>query len=281
MSASIGMSFNRREAALTHLAVIRCTCLNLYSAHACWDWCSPTKEGRTLSSLDWLEHSDKALSEILAMCQCLARYLTLPNASRARHRITKAGRAEAKNTLDLAAKLHECLTVRFCRLTKLCEVLKKEGLPPNEATRVRQWERIVMERIEQIRMLKLYRTPQALRSFARLFTVFLPPFYAPYYADIARSTHNLGIGIAFSLLTSLSLTALFETISQMEDPFVVRKTLDGINVDGELSASLGAQAFAMRANFFPKSEPFMGDKRETCGGDGDDDSVASFRIFSE
>jgi hypothetical protein len=148
------------------------------------------------------------------------------------------------------------MLVRFGRLTDLCETLKAEGLPPNEATRIRQWERMVLEHADGLRMIKVYRTPQALRSFARLFTVFLPPFYAPSYADIARRLDSLGVAIAFSVLTSLALTALFETISQMEDPFLGYRTLDGVDVDCELSSSFGVQALIMRSHFYRGAEPF-------------------------
>ena len=105
-------------------------------------------------------------------------------------------------------------------------------------------------------MIKLYRTPQALRSFARLFTVFLPPFYAPSYAEIALGLNSLAAGIIFSVLTSLALTALFETISQMEDPFLGHASLDGVDVDSELSSSFVVQCIMMRSHFFRDAEPF-------------------------
>ena len=212
------MAFGRRERALSNLAALRSTMIQLYAAHAAWDW---RKAGRADSGkaaskdMDWLHHADSALVEILGICHCLCRFLTLPNATRARHRITAQGRLEAEKTLALSSKLYGCMLVRFGRLTDLCETLKAEGLPPNEATRLRQWERMCLEHADGLRMIKLYRTPQALRSFARLFTVFLPPFYAPSYAEIAKGLDSLGVGIAFSVLTSLALTALFETISQI------------------------------------------------------------------
>jgi hypothetical protein len=58
---------------------------------------------------------------------------------------------------------------------------------------------------------------QSLRSFGRLFSVFLPPFYAPYYAELAVSLNSLAMGIAFACLTSLALTGLFESGDQMEE----------------------------------------------------------------
>ncbi len=83
-------------------------------------------------------------------------------------------------------------------------------------------------------MVKEYRTPQALRSFGRLFTMFLPAFYAPSYVQVARDTDSLAFGIAFGMVTSIALTALFECVRQLEDPFVSHVTLDAIDVREEL-----------------------------------------------
>jgi hypothetical protein len=108
------------------------------------------------------------------------------------------------------------------------ERLKAAGLPATEISRVRQYERFIGEAIEDLRMVKMYRTPQSLRSFARLFTTLLPAFYAPAFAQVGIDLNSLGLGIAFAIITSLGLTALFESIQVLEDPFVAFITLDGI-----------------------------------------------------
>ena len=113
-----------------------------------------------------------------------------------------------------------------------------------------------MEATEKLRVIKMYRTPQGLRSFARLFSIFLPPFYAPFYAQLADDLNSLGTAIAFSVLTSLALTSLFETISQMEDPFVEMSILDGVNVKKELLDDFQPQLLALRQHFFPSSSTF-------------------------
>jgi hypothetical protein len=125
-----------------------------------------------------------------------------------------------------------------------------------QATRVRQWERRLLESIEKLRVVKMYRSPQGLRSFARLFSIFLPPFYAPYYAQLAHDLNSVGTAIVFSILTSLALTSLFETISQMEDPFVEMSVLDGVNVKRELLDDFEIQLLTLRKSFFPASGPF-------------------------
>ena len=182
MSVSIGMTFQRREKALKDLAIVRSCSYQIYLAHVCWDW---GKGGRAASAEAigeggdfWLRHSDKALTELIEIGDELFHFLTLPSASRARHRITKRGKKESAMTMVVAHRLFDSLlTTRMAKLTSLTEDLKRAGLPANEASRIRQFERFVGEAIEELRMIKLYRTPQALRSFARLFTVFLPPFY--------------------------------------------------------------------------------------------------------
>jgi hypothetical protein len=258
MSATIAMAFRRRERALTQIARLRATFLELYAAHSVWDWRKTGKKnsGKAASSLNWLEHADNALAEFLGICDEMALFLSLPNVTRARHRVTRSGRKEAAEVKEFGVDIYDSVLKRMGRVSLLCEVLKEEGLPPNEATRVRQWERIVLEDLTGLRMIKWYRTPQALRSFARLFTVFLPAFYSPYYAQLARDLNSLATGIMFAVLTSLALTALFESICQMEDPFVSHITLDGIDVHNELHVVNRRELFCMRDKvFFVSAQP--------------------------
>ena len=208
-----------REKALESMAVLRGTLMELYAAHAVWDWgFKPDgSTGRSTSAVNWQEHCDLVVAEILNLTHDLSRWLTLPNGARARHRTTSFGRSEAEQIQALSLRLYRIISRRFATLAKLCEVLKREGLPPNEATRVRQWERFVLQQVEVLRAVKLYRTPQALRSFGRLFSVLVPPVYAPFYAQVAVDINSLGLAIVFAVLTSLALTALFETVYQMEE----------------------------------------------------------------
>jgi hypothetical protein len=171
--------------------------------------------------VDWVEHCDAVLAQLIGIGDELSRFLTLPTASRSRHRMTRAGRKEAARTMEVAYHLIESMTTqRMTRLILYSERLKKIGLPSGEVSRIRQYERYLSDMLEQLRIIKLYRTPQALRSFARVFTVLLPPFYSPTYAQVAREVHSLGVGISFGIITAIGLTALFESLQVIEDPFV-------------------------------------------------------------
>ena len=139
MSAAITMAFNRREQALGHLAVFRATLLNLYSAHAIWDWAKPNKKSTTgragATDVDWVKYSDEVLNLIVTIGLETSRMLTLPNYSRARHRVTQAGIRESTELQEYSAKLYRSILIHLAKLTDLCEYIKSHGLPPNEATR--------------------------------------------------------------------------------------------------------------------------------------------------
>jgi hypothetical protein len=257
LAAAVTMAFKRREQALFNIANIRTTSIELYNAHAVWDWGKPTGTGRDESDVDWLEHSDKFIIQLIGICEDLTRWLTLPNVTRARHKVTVWGKNEARETTVVGSKLYESIIVRFGHLADLCEILKQEGLPPNEATRIRQYERFLLGAVENLRMIKLYRTPQALRSFARLFSVFLPPFYSPFYAQLARELNSIGMAVAFATLTSIALTSLFETVAQMEDPFVDLSILDGVEVKRELMDDFKPLLLAMRKHCYPGAREFQ------------------------
>lgn len=208
--------------------------------------------------MDWLKHSDEALFLLLGMADKLCHYLTLPCFSRARHRVTTKGRNEARRTAEVAYRLFDSLlTMDMAKFSYLTETLKRYGLPANEASRIRQWERFIGEAIEDLRMIKTYRTPQALRSFARIFTIFLPAFYSSDFCQLARNTNSLSLGLAFAVITSLSLTALFESIYILEDPFVAHLTLDGIDVQEELCVLHWYQLVNARGVIYPSAPKFQ------------------------
>ena len=129
------------------------------------------------------------------------------------------------------------------------------GLGATEVSRIRQYERWLGETIEALRQVKLYRTPQTLRSFVRILTIVLPPFYAPTFAALAIEK-SLAVGIIMSIVSTMALAALFESIQVMEDPFVAYRALDGIDVREELEVLLWQQMVETRRYFYPNASPY-------------------------
>jgi len=110
--------------------------------------------------------------------------------------------------------------------------------------------------MEALRMIKMYRTPQALRAFGRIFTLIIPPFYASRFAQIALGLDNLAFGICFAAITPFLLIALFESAQILEDPFVGYVSLDGIDVTEELQVLHWHQLINARKIMHPHAEDF-------------------------
>jgi hypothetical protein len=281
LSSSISMAFTRRENALKSLATFRSAVYNLYLAHASWDWseCNKGKGRRGCvennedmkavygeqvkgvagdkQSIDFMQHSETTIRHLIHLSDALYQYLTLPTATRARQKVTRGGRTESKQILSCGRSLFTLnVNGRMIMISQLCEALKHRGMPGNEASRIRQWENFITNAMEDLRNLKEYRTPQALRSFGRLFTMFLPAFYAPSYVQVARDTNSLWFGIAFGVVTSIALTALFECVRQLEDPFVSHVTLDAIDVREELVVLVYQELITARGLMFPGAQEF-------------------------
>jgi len=281
ISSSITMAFTRRESALRSLASFRSAVYNLYVAHASWDWSEAhKKKGRRgcvennddmvtvygqeynnseddYKPIDFVQHSETTLRQLIHLSDALYQYLTLPTATRARQRVTSKGRLESKEILTCGRSLFTLnVNGRMIMISQLCEALKYRGMPGNEASRIRQWENFITNAMEDLRNIKEYRTPQALRSFGRLFTMFLPAFYAPSYVQVARETESLAFGIAFGVVTSIALTALFECVRQLEDPFVTHTTLDAIDVREELVVLVHQELMTARKFTFPNAGEF-------------------------
>jgi hypothetical protein len=208
--------------------------------------------------VNWLEHSDQILEHLVGIGDELSRFLTLPTSSRAYHRMLQSGRREAAEIVELQYKLFDSFyTRRITKITMMTEKLKTMGLSATEASRLRQYERYIGEAVEGLRMVKMYRTPQALRSFGRMFTVLLPPLYAASFSQLAFDLHSLTMGILFAVITPLCLTALFESMQKLEDPFVGWTSLDGIDVAEELEILHWHQLKNAREEIFPGAEPFV------------------------
>ena len=230
LTVTISMAFQRRERALYEISRFRSSCFQIYLAHAIWDWNSGDGKNQQMNRDQWIVHTDQVLEHLVGIGDELSRFLTLPTSSRSYHRMLKGGRQKAANIVEVAYRLFDSLyTQRIVQIAILAEKLKSMGLQATEVSRMRQYERFIGEAIESLRMVKMYRTPQALRSFGRIFTLILPSFYAPAFAQLALDLESRAISIMCAVLTPLVLLpCLFQTAARLiEDPFFGFITLTG------------------------------------------------------
>jgi hypothetical protein len=256
-AVALSMAFQRREQALNAMSDFRAVSYHLYLAHSMWKWDSGKDKRNGDSAVDWLEHCDAVLAQLIGIGDELARFLSLPTFSRARHKMTRRGRREATQTVEVAYHLLESMTTqRMTRLVLYGERLKDVGMGGAEAAAMRDYARKISDLIEDLRMFKEYRTPMAFRSFARIFSLLLPPFFAPTYAQAGMDLNSWRMGITFGLITAVALTALFESLNILEDPFTAFLALDGIDVREEFCVLHFAQLINTRKLIFPDAPAY-------------------------
>ena len=208
------MEYTRRETALQRLSELKGTWIRLYCLHAFMDW--NNGQGRASQHPDdpyylGIDHSDDIGDNILGACDELMRFLTLPSATNTSNLLTTSGQVRASHILSVAEPLFESATARrAARFTKLAERLKAAGASQTEMSRVEQFTKDMQAQYEHLRFLKIYRTPQALRSLARITTLAMLPLFGPSFAHLAMNIGSLFLGLMLTAVSALILSGLYE-----------------------------------------------------------------------
>eukprot|EP00242_Pyramimonas_sp_CCMP2087_P004145 CAMPEP_0198216852 /NCGR_PEP_ID=MMETSP1445-20131203/59981_1 /TAXON_ID=36898 /ORGANISM="Pyramimonas sp., Strain CCMP2087" /LENGTH=309 /DNA_ID=CAMNT_0043893273 /DNA_START=195 /DNA_END=1121 /DNA_ORIENTATION=+ len=240
LTFSIQQAFTRRENALSALADFKAILCNVHLALITWDFtpgCAvrspPTKwSGRQYLPQDFEVECHQMAS---AMLRELCEYLRAPVVTRARHMVLKSYKAKAKVGWDNEKVAGERIEYLLESSFNLVEVMKERGLPGNEAARINQYNMFLHQRFEKLRNFKWYRTPQATRSFGRVYILILPWFYGPYFAYVSSET-NSTFAVMLSCLTSIVLIGLINVQRSLEDPFT-EEGIDSIRVKYDLKTT--------------------------------------------
>jgi len=258
LTFSIQQAFSRRENALVALGDFKALLCNIHLALVTWDFtpgCGVSKPPTKWSGRQYLPHDfeDQCHAMATSCLNELIDYLRAPVVTRARHMVLGGYKAKAKigwDTERMVAERIECLIEKSFELV---EILKERGLPGNEAARINQYNMFLQQRFEKLRNFKWYRTPQATRSFGRVYILVLPWFYGPYFAYISIETNQL-FSIVLSCLTSIVLIGLINVQRSLEDPFT-EEGIDTIHVRYDLKTTrrfIDAQLERAKAKQMPR-----------------------------
>ncbi|KAF0719713.1 Aste57867_835 [Aphanomyces stellatus] len=236
MIMQIKQAFVRREYALDALADFKAIASNVLLANVTWNW---GKNGRADLPPG---HNPRAKVLIKGLASDLYSLLKLPTFTRGRHRLTVRGVSVAMQYQWHVDTILQRIMVTIQQLHGQVETMKELGLPPNEASRINQYHWFLQARVEKLCNIKMYRTPQATRSFTRLFILILPLFYGPYYVYLIESSDgqtSFAFALALSAMTSLVMIGIYNVEKAMEDPFT-EEGLDGVQIDLAFQRIFGA-----------------------------------------
>jgi len=257
ISNSITNAFKRREQAIAELCTFRTQVINIFLAHAVWDWASstgwfgrdelssapagpPGQSERRIKAKGLVElnrhHQARVKALLLAIVDSLEELLLVPRRGRMRHMNGCCGTME-KDLVEKAEKHGRDLVMKLVgRLHRATEELKAAGMPGNESSRLNQYVMFLNKSFENLWAFKVYRTSASLRALSLITTQIMPMFYGPYFLHIARgegSENNVAFACAFASLISVLLVALISLERQLENPFRFGST-DTIRVKEEM-----------------------------------------------
>jgi len=239
---AITSAYRRREAALQELAGFRALLLNVFLANSQWDWPGadswngrredgrPQQEGGLgvkkkpcdvpLPS----EHAERVRRLLLRAVDALQEVLLVPRTGNAREELA-CGWAEHREIRGAECQGREVVLRLLGRLHGATEAMKSAGMPANEASRVNQYNMMLVQAFERLWVYKTYRTPMALRAMMRVTIQLLPFFYGPYWLHVMAgdnavvTTERVVFACFFSSLISLLMIVMINLADQTENPF--------------------------------------------------------------
>eukprot|EP01068_Selenidium_serpulae_P016778 Selendium_serpulae@DN6321_c1_g1_i13.p1 len=227
VTQGIAMAFTRRELALSEFSIFLGNMRSIWEALHTWvvkggdDWTVMTGRFGDRNELARFERQ-QVFHELLV---AVIAYFDVPRGQRARNTVICGGKAEA-------LKLHCCVKEQrlaveagVSRLRRLVQDSKIRGLGGGEVHRVDFYVNNMGVSMERLAGIKEYRTPRAMRAYARVYILIIGAFYGPDYLSSVYETANprhwvkLGLGLLYACGIQVVLWGLFHIMRGLEDPF--------------------------------------------------------------
>ena len=112
-------------------------------------------------------------------------------------------------------------------ISRANEVLRKEGVSAPEVSRVNEYLRVISVQFQDLKNIRVYRTPIAMRGYSKCFILLFPIVFGPTFNYISNEAEAGGIwnGIVLAIVYSVILTGLDNVQEALENPF------DGVGKD--------------------------------------------------
>ena len=104
------------------------------------------------------------------------------------------------------------------QLSSAIQKLRAEELNPGELSRMNQYVSKILVDLENIKMIRTYRTPLTLRAYSRVFIYSFPIIYGPYFVYAAHSYAH-GLEYVMPVMFSFILISLDNIQEHLENPF--------------------------------------------------------------
>ena len=184
---SIDSAYKRRERALMHLADLRAHAQALYLAAGQWPDNKDAVYQRSIKS------------RLVEVYQALKDFCVNDKRSK-------------------KDKYEQLLFEKASELSLYIQQIRQSQLNPGEVSRMNQYVSKILLDIENIKMVRTYRTPLTLRAYSRVFIYTFPIIYGPYFEHTA-SSYSHGLEYVMPIMFSFILISLDNIQEHLENPF--------------------------------------------------------------
>jgi predicted membrane chloride channel (bestrophin family) len=128
-------------------------------------------------------------------------------------------RSYCTNTKKSKKDGHEtALFEKVSALSEHIQMVREKELNPGEVSRMNQYLSKILVDIENIKMIRTYRTPLTLRAYSRVFIYSFPVIYGPYF-EYTASSYAHGLEYVMPVMFSFILISLDNIQEHLENPF--------------------------------------------------------------
>ncbi len=174
LSFLLQQSFQRREAALMQLSLLRSSVSTIAMVTFTADWpCKggPSWDGRMQMPSGF---NRMAYHNFKSLVYLIYAYLSMPTVGYARHRVISSQRRDTRRVHAAQNDILKRVAAKLGDISMHTELMKRHGFPATEASRVVNFVSTMSDRFELLKVVKYYRTPQATRAFGRVYVIVSP-----------------------------------------------------------------------------------------------------------
>ncbi|GMH44087.1 hypothetical protein BSKO_12021 [Bryopsis sp. KO-2023] len=217
----VWQGLQRRNEAVREVSEVKSCCLAIYLAHR--DWASKPTEAQ----LDSIRGIIKDLWDSLH-CYLHQTWFTTHHYSTNMPQGDNLPRFLVVSSQEMIINIRRIFSVTK-DLSQACQKLRDRGASSEAVAQLHATQRGLQRAICQLSHLKEYRTPQGLRSMARIYIVIVMPlFFAPMWARVKKDA-GFVYAIVLSLMVHLLVVGLLNLAIMLEDPFD-DSALDGVSI---------------------------------------------------
>ncbi|KAH9260256.1 hypothetical protein BASA81_001425 [Batrachochytrium salamandrivorans] len=206
------VTFRRRDEALDHIGRIRTLMCQIQRGLLLWNRSRPRPHPNFANEVN------ENLVQMTECCFMLLKLPTIPDFTRLK-RDSYYRLAIRKRTQQLRIELMK----NHINVHLQLEACKQDNsVETHETTRLTDYARMLHVEMEQLQLLKEYRTPQSARDFQTVQLLLLPAVWGAYFSIIAADHATFAYSFLLALVSMFITLILVNLMRAMEDPFLSR-----------------------------------------------------------